>query len=65
MKEIKQIIVQSGIYNTPISDQPKQAFVMEGNDIDSLNRNIVNYDDLTQAEKDQWDAFYEMIKSKV
>lgn len=59
MEAVTQIMVQD------VSLGDKRAIVFRGTDPITIDLKQVIYDDLTQAEKDQWDAFFELIKSKL
>lgn len=59
MTEVSQIMIQDAVLGD------KRAIIFKGMDPINVDPAQVLYDDLTQAEKDQWDAFFELIKSKL
>lgn len=52
-------IVENSVNGDKLSVAKKMNLVPGG-----LDRAQVNYEDLTQAEKDIWDSFVDLIKSK-
>jgi hypothetical protein len=60
MNEVKQITVQNDFFG-----EAQRAFAMTGSNMESLTNNLINYADLSQSEKEVWDAFVMLIKSKV
>jgi hypothetical protein len=59
MNEVSQIMIQDLVLGD------KRAIIFKGTDPITVDPAQVLYDDLTQAEKDQWDDFFELIKSKL
>lgn len=57
--ELKQIVVQDESL-----DNEKRALVQHGKTIEQIQQFAVTYESLTQAEKDLWDSFVNLLISK-
>jgi hypothetical protein len=59
MKDLQQIVVQ--LTNSP----DVRSILQYGNDFLPESQTLVKYDDLNQDERDIWDNFILMLKTKV
>jgi hypothetical protein len=57
--DLKQIVVQ----DESLAGE-KRVFIQHGPSIDEIQQISLLYNDLTQAEKDTWDNFVNLLKSK-